>query len=97
MQRVRFIHTLRTLVAGPFAALLLLAISLWGIGREVWVARVFQNMPSTSDVGAFFRFFESAFIHTDIVVQVLCVAAVIALCWMVRDIVHGIAVSMRFA
>lgn len=86
MRRVRTIHAVRPLTGGTAVAVVLLGVSLYAIGRMVFVAQVFRNMPAVGDVSAVLRFFLSAFLHTDFVVQVLTLLVTAAALWMVRDI-----------
>ena len=58
-------------------------VALWGIGREVWVGRVFQNMPSLTDFTAVMHFYLAAFMDTRFVVQVLTLLTVGAFVWFV--------------
>ncbi len=76
MRRVRVIRALRPFVSNGALATLALAAALWGISREVWVARVFENMPQTLDVLAASKFFLSAFLGTDLLVQALTLVVV---------------------
>lgn len=89
MKRVRRIHTMR-LLAAPTASAGLLALALWGIGREVWVAKVFENMPSFADAPGAVAFVASAFTHTDLSVQVLSIVALAALIWLARECARGL-------
>jgi hypothetical protein len=71
--------------------------ALWGVGREVWVAKVFENMPSMADVPAVTLFFLRAFQDTDIVVQVLVIVALAALIWFARAFARMATVRPSFA
>lgn len=93
MRRVRTIHAVRPLTSTTALSTVFLLGALWGIGRQVWVAQVFQNMPSLADVGAVGRFAVAAFLHTEFIVQALTVLAVFAAVWLVRDGVR----SLRYA
>lgn len=68
------------------AASILFIVALGGIGREVWVAKVFANMPSYADVPGVLNFFSGAFLHTELVVQVFLILAVGALVWLARGL-----------
>lgn len=84
MRRVRIIHSVR--IAAPvLAASVLLALALWGIGREVWVAKVLENMPSYADVPGVLGFLSGAFLHTELAVQVLSILVLGALLWLARS------------
>lgn len=97
MRRVRTIHTLRPLTSMTAFSVALLVLALWGIGREVWVAQVFANMPSVADVAAFTRFVASAFLHTDAIVKTLTVLAAGAGIMVIADAVQNLRGSLRFA
>lgn len=84
MRRVRIIYGIRA--ATPvFAASFLFVLALWGIGREVWVAKVLENMSSYADLPAMFGFLTSAFLNTEVVVQALSILALGALIWLARS------------
>ena len=85
MRRVRSIHLLRTTARPVFAALVFL-LALWEMGREVWVAKVFENMPSLADAPAVITFYFNAYLSTDMSVQALLLVAVAALIWFAREI-----------
>ena len=69
MRRIHIIRILWLVISTGTLAVLTLILALWGIGREVWVARVFQNAPT--DFIHIPNFFIAAFGHTRLVVQVL--------------------------
>lgn len=96
MRRVRIMHATRTFVPVLLTSALFI-LAVWEIGREVWVAKVFENMPSYADVPAMLNFFAGAFINTEVVVQVFSIVAVAALIWLARSfaIAIGESVSMR--
>lgn len=90
MRRILLIRVLRLVISTAMLAALTTIAALWGIGREVWVARVFENAPSgISDLP---NFYLAAFMHTHIIVQVLTfltLASLIYLAWeTVRLIAH---------
>lgn len=96
MRRVHRVHALRVLSSAPIVSALVFALALWGIGREVWVARVFENMPSLAHADAVGRFILAAFMNTESVVQVLSVLALIAFVWLARNSVRVLP-TPRFA
>lgn len=83
MRRVYIIRILRPLISLESLAALALLLALWGIGREVWVAQVFQNAPS--DFTNLPNFYVAAFNHTHIVVQALSVLTIISLVYLARE------------
>lgn len=91
MRRVHTIHAARPFTGGTALAVALLVVSLYAIGRMVFVAQVFRNMPAIEDVSAVFQFFLSAFLHTDFIVQVLSVLVFMSALWMVRDAFRSLA------
>ena len=95
MRRVRAIHALRT-AAMPAAAFFVLTFALWGIGREVWVAKVFENVSSVASVPEIVAFFANAFLDTDLLVQVLSLLAVCSLIAFARGCIRALPV-LRFA
>lgn len=95
MRRVRTIHTLRSASTGAGAAVLLLVLSLYLIGRQVWVARVLHNMPSLAHVGAFARFFTYAFAHTHLTVQLLILLVVFAILWLAREAIRLLSLPLQ--
>lgn len=97
MRRVRTIHALRAATGTLAVSFALLGVSLYLIGREVWVARVFQNMPRIENVAAVARFFTAAFLSTDTIVQVLTILSLIAAIWFVRGIGKLFVQPMRYA
>lgn len=86
MRRVRTIHMLKSAASGIGASALLLVASLYLIGREVWVARVWENMPNIADLAAFSRFFTYAFTHTHFSVQILILFVIFAALWLLREL-----------
>lgn len=92
MSRVRAIHTLRPFVNGTAFAAVLAVVALSGIGKEVWVARIIQNMPVT-DVSAFAHFVATAFFQTTFMVQALTLGTVGALAYIARETARFLATS----
>ncbi len=71
---------MRTFFTPTILSFTLFALSLFGIGREVWVARVFENIPPLFDVSATVYFFSYAFAHTEPLVQTLLFVALVSVC-----------------
>jgi hypothetical protein len=90
MRRVRLIRILALIISTAMFAVLTFIAALWGIGREVWVARVLENMPSTSDFGALMSFLLAAFLHTRLIVQVLAVLTLTSLLFLASEIARTI-------
>lgn len=85
MSRVRAIHALRPLISSTTLAVFLFVFALAGIGKEVWVAKIIENMPSVANVSAFVNFFLSAFMSTTFMVQALSVIVLAALIYIARE------------
>lgn len=97
MRRVRTIHVMRPLMSTTAFSTLLLLGALWGIGRQVWVARVFENLSFTTDLATFTNFLVSAFTQTEFVVQALTVLALAAFVWIIRDGVQNLRYTIQSA
>jgi len=96
LRRARTIRLVRPFLSGAFLGSVIAGVSLYAIGREVWVARVLENMPSPANIAGFVRFFEVAFLNTSFVVQVLLVLLIAGMVWVARDAVKGLRVSLRY-
>ena len=91
MRRVTRIHLLRPIISAGALATVIFIIALWGIGREVWVARVLENMPHSPSAYAFSQFWLSAFTHTRSIVQVLSLFALASLVYAVQRFVRSLS------
>lgn len=91
MRRVHTIRVLRPLVSLGALSALVFVIALWGIGKEVWVARIFENMSHASDPASFSRFWFVAFDHTRFVVQALSFLTFAAFAYLARETVRLIS------
>jgi hypothetical protein len=83
MKRVQRIHTLSYFINGFVASGIVLALALYGIGREVWVARVFQNGPSGFLGHSLYLTY--AFDHTRLPVQLLSLLVLLSLIYLARE------------
>ena len=86
MRRVRLIRIFGLIVSTVVFAALTLIAALWGIGREVWVVRVFQNAPM--DLQQLPAFFITTFTHTRFVVQVLATLTLASLAYLCSEVVR---------
>lgn len=89
MRRVRTIHALKSVASSATASMLLFVGSLYVIGREVWVAHVWENMPDIANISAFARFFTYAFTHTQFSVQLFILLTVFAGVWFLREMARA--------
>lgn len=71
MRRIHLIRVLRLIISTVVLAILSFVAALWGIGKEVWVARILENAPR--DFAGLLHFYIVAFLHTHIIVQMLTV------------------------
>jgi hypothetical protein len=83
MRRVRLIRALRPVTSYAALSALVLLLALWGIGREVWVARVFANGPQDLIGHSLYLFY--AFEHTRLLVQALSVLTLGSLIYLARE------------
>ena len=81
----------------PLSAALVFLAALWGIGRAVWVAKVFENMPALSDVPAVLAFYFHAFLGTGALEQALLVTAGAAFFAFLASAFRNTGQGMRFA
>ena len=96
MRRVRVVHALRPLFSSAVYAGLLFIVSVWGIGREVWVAHVISNLAVVHSPEALGTFFVTAFLNTGFIVQVLTVLAGGALVWLVYHMPKAVFSEQQF-
>lgn len=83
MRRVARIRVLKYFTSGSALAIVVSVTALWGIGREVWVARVFENAPT--QLADLLHFSLFAFGHTRFVVQILSVLVLMSLLYIARE------------
>ena len=88
MRRIRLIRILGLVISAGTLAILTLILALWGIGEEVWVARVFQNAPA--DFRHLPDFFISALGHTRLIVQALALLTFASSVYLARAAVRAI-------
>ncbi len=97
MGRVRTIHFLQPLFTATILSIVLCVLALWGIGREVWVARVLADAPSFSNGVAVAHFYLAAFMNTRFIVQVLVLVTVAAFVWFAYSISRTFRFIGKFA
>lgn len=89
MRRVRLIRILALVISTGTLAVLTFILALWGIGKEVWVARVFQNAPT--DFVNLPNFLIAAFGNTRFVVQILAVLSFASFIYLARETVRALS------
>jgi hypothetical protein len=97
MRRVRTVHAMQQFFTTTTLSVAVFVLALWGIGREVWVARVFQNMPSLTNLSAVANFYLAAFLDTRFIVQVLSVVTLGAFVWLTYNVFRLLRGVTRFA
>lgn len=80
MHRVHLIRILKLIISTVVLAVLTAVAALWGIGKEVWVARVFENAPPNLDDLP--NFYIAAFTHTNLIVQALTLLTLASLIYL---------------
>ena len=89
MRRVRLIRILKLIISTVVLAVLTALAALWGIGREGWVAPVFQNAPdSLLDL---LRFYFAAFTNTSLIVQALTILTLSSLLFLAYETIRFIS------
>lgn len=83
MRRVHIIRVLRIVFSNASLAAVAATAALWGIGREVWVAKVFANGPH--DLVGQTGYLLYAFQHTHLAVQILSIIILAALITLARE------------
>lgn len=91
MRRVRLIRILGLIISTLVLALVTFVLALWGIGKEVWVAQVFQNMPQSGNLGEIGRFYVYAFGHTRLVVQLLAILTFVSFVYLARETIRTLS------
>ena len=97
MRRVRVIYAMRLLTSPLILAPSLFLVALWGVGREVWVAHVLQNLSFVHSPESFLTFVVSAFINTRFIVQVVTILMAGASVWFLYGIQRLLTNSYRLA
>jgi hypothetical protein len=89
MRRVRIVRVLRILFSNTVLAAVAATAALWGIGREVWVAKVFANGPH--DFFGHAAYLVYAFEHTHLTVQLLSLITLAALITLARETARALS------
>ena len=89
MRRVRTIRMLNAAFSLTTLSAAAGVLALWGIGREVWVAKVFANGPQDTLGHAFYLVY--AFLHTQFLVQALTLVALVSVVYIARAMARVIS------
>ena len=89
MKRVRRMRILLLILSTVVFATLTAVAALWGSGREVWVARVFENGPQ--DLSGRIEYLFYAFAHTRLIVQALSLLTLGSFVFLLREIIRAVS------
>lgn len=89
MRRVRIIRVLKPIISYSALAAVVCVLALWGIGREVWVARVFSNGPQSFIGHSLYLVY--AFEHTRLVVQSLTLITLASAIYLAREVARAVS------
>lgn len=92
MRRVHRLRILLLILSTVTLASLTAVAALWGIGREVWVAKVFSNGPQ--DLLGRLQYLWYAFTHTRLVVQILSALTLGSLTLLFREFIQALTVRL---
>lgn len=96
MRRVRIINSVRPFMSMTALSVVVLFVSLYELGRFVFVAQVYRNMPAVENVSALFQFFVAAFLNTEFVVQIFSILVIVAVAFVAKEAGRGV-VRLRTA
>ena len=85
MAGVGAVYIFRQLVSATALKLYVCALSLYGIGRLVWVSHVFQNWANVGLQGSL-EFVSAAIINTHLPVQIVLLVLAITALSLIRDL-----------
>lgn len=92
MRRVYIVRILRPFLSSSALSIFALMLTLWFIGREVWVAKVFTNGPH--DFFGHAGYLIYAFAHTHFVVQFLALVVLVSSIYIVHTIAHTVQMQI---
>src|SRR3989338_7678763 len=85
MAGVEVVYAFRQLTGATALKLYVCALSLYGIGRLVWVSHVFQNWANVGLQGSL-EFVSAAIINTHLPVQIVLLVLAITALSLIRDL-----------
>ena len=99
MANVGVIYTARTLTGTVALKIYALILSVWAIGRLVWVSRVFDNFFAVEQhgFGALSNYFLSSLTHAHLAVQAVLVVAAVAFISLIVDAVRSATTPQRLS
>jgi hypothetical protein len=96
MRRVYLLWAGRQVTSPFFIKMFTLAVLAYGLHKYASIKDVLHNSPSFFDIGSTTRFFESAFIRTDAVTQVLSVGIAGIILVIARDAYKKTSLANRY-
>jgi hypothetical protein len=91
MASVALIYAIRTLFGATALKLYVLAASVWGIGKLVWVSKIFENLAAVekSGLAAMGNFALAAIEHASTSVQLVLLVAAVAAFSLLFDVIRS--------
>jgi hypothetical protein len=98
MANVGAIYTGRVLTGMTALKVYALILSVWGVGRLVWVSKVFQNflIVEKNGAGSIFNYAVSSLTHTHVAVLAVLFVGTVAFVSLVVDAVRSIVTPRQF-
>ncbi len=93
MAGVGTIYTMRQLTSRGALKVYALLLSLWAVGRLVWVSKVFENFLQVekSGAGAITNYMVQAVEHTHVAVQLCLLIAIVAAASLALDTIRSVS------
>lgn len=97
MASVGTIYATRQLTSVGALKIYALLLSLWAVGRLVWVSMVFKNFMQVekSGAGAIFNYTLQAVEHTHVAVQLCLLIVIVAAISLALDVIRSISSPSR--
>src|SRR6185312_5627687 len=99
MASVGVMYTARILTSMTALKIYALILSVWGLGRLVWVSKIFENFFTVEKhgFGAILNYLFVAVEHTNVLVQIILVVAALAFVSLLVDIAKSVSTPRTFA
>jgi len=86
MRRIYLAYVVRRIFHAVTLKSAALVLFLWGIFVQVSVSNVFINAKTSVSTKSFYGFFESAFINTELLVQIFVMGILVMTLWLGYDL-----------
>lgn len=97
MQRVRFIHTGRSMLTPGIVKAIVFVASVTSVLFMVSISQIAANMSHLGNFFEYVTYVFQAYTHTSLVVQSIVVLALAAGIWLVRDIISAWSMQRSYA